>query len=94
MEKHELKARIDGQTNEWNGNLDVMRAKADAATGEAKLKYAQTVADLSKQLGDLKKLYPAANFKKEVNLVFYEESQPRNKSPKVAPKEQGKVRKP
>jgi hypothetical protein len=54
MQKNELKARVDAAIDEWSRNLDVMKAKADSATGDSKVAYAQKVADLQKQYDDLK----------------------------------------
>lgn len=54
MDKHELKARVDGQMNEWRRNLDVMKAKADATTGDTKVTYTERVAGLQKQYDELK----------------------------------------
>lgn len=54
MDKHELKARVDAQTNEWNRNLDIMKAKADAATGDAKVTYSEKVAQLQQQFDEFK----------------------------------------
>jgi hypothetical protein len=54
MDKHEMKARIDAQSAEWKTNLDTMRAKADAATGDAKVGYQERVAGLQKQFDELK----------------------------------------
>lgn len=54
MDRHEIKARIDAQTDEWNNKIATMKAKADAATGDAKVGYQETVGDLQKQLNDLK----------------------------------------
>jgi hypothetical protein len=54
MQKHELKARVDGQMDEWKRNLDVMKAKADAAQGDTKVTYSQQVAGLQKQYDELK----------------------------------------
>jgi hypothetical protein len=53
MQKHELKARLDGQMSEWKRNLDVMQAKVETATGDAKVTYAEQVAGLQKQYNDL-----------------------------------------
>lgn len=54
MDRNETKARVEAQINEWKGNLEVMKAKADAATGQAKVGYQENVAKLQKQLDDLK----------------------------------------
>ena len=54
MNKHEMKARIDAQEDEWKRNLDIMKAKADAATGDAKVSYSKKVAELQQQLDALK----------------------------------------
>jgi hypothetical protein len=54
MQKHEFKARVDGQMDEWKRNLDVMKTKADASTGDGKVAYEEHVAALQKQYDDLK----------------------------------------
>lgn len=54
MDKHELKARIDSQTDEWKRNLDVMKAKADAAPADAKVRYREIVAKLQEQFDEFK----------------------------------------
>jgi hypothetical protein len=54
MERHEIKARVDAQMSEWKNNLDVMKAKADAKTGDTNAKYREGVADLQSQYDDLK----------------------------------------
>jgi len=54
MDKHEIKARIDAQTDEWNNNIATMKAKADAATGDAKVAYQENVGQLQKQLSEFK----------------------------------------
>lgn len=53
MQKHEFKARVDGQMNEWKRNLDVMKAKADSASGDSKVAYTERVAGLQKQYDEL-----------------------------------------
>lgn len=54
MDKHELKARVDAQTHEWSRNLDIMMAKAQAATGDAKVKYLENVGQLQQQFDEFK----------------------------------------
>lgn len=54
MSKHERKTRLDAQGDEWKRNLDLMKAKAEAATGGAKVSYKKTVADLTKQYDEFK----------------------------------------
>jgi len=54
MERHEIKARIDAQTDEWNNNIATMKAKAAAASGDARVGYEEKVGELQKQLGELK----------------------------------------
>ena len=54
MQKHEIKVRVEGQMEEGKRNLHVMKAKAEAATGDAKVAYAEQVAGLQKQYDDLK----------------------------------------
>jgi hypothetical protein len=60
MKKHELKARVEGQMDEGKRNLDLMKAKADAATGDANVAYHEKVSDLQKQYDDLKAKAAAA----------------------------------
>ena len=54
MNKHETKARIEAQISEWKRNLDTMKAKAEASTGDAKVEYLDNVSGLQKQLDALK----------------------------------------
>jgi len=54
MDKHEFKARVESQMDEWKRKLDVMKAKAEAANGDAKVKYAEKVEELQKQYDDLR----------------------------------------
>jgi hypothetical protein len=54
VNKHEAKARFDAQMDEWKRNLDVMKAKSDAAAGDAKVGYAKTVAGLQEQYDEMK----------------------------------------
>ncbi len=54
MKKHEFKARVDGQMDEWKRNLDVMKAKAESSSGETKVAYTERVVGLQKQYDELK----------------------------------------
>jgi len=54
MQKQELKARVDAQIDEGKRSLDVMKAKAEASTGDAKVKHAELVSGLQKQYDELK----------------------------------------
>lgn len=54
MDRHETKARTEALIDEWKRNLDTMKAKAEASTGDAKVGYREAVADLQKQLDGLK----------------------------------------
>ena len=54
MDRHETKARVDAQINEWKANLDTLKAKSEAATGQAKVGYQENAAQLQKQLDELK----------------------------------------
>lgn len=54
MERRETKARVDAQINEWRRNIQTMKTKAEAATGEGKVEYQERVGQLEKQLDDLK----------------------------------------
>lgn len=54
MDRHETKARIEAKISEWKNNLEIMRAKADAATGDAKVGYKESVAALQAQLDEMK----------------------------------------
>jgi hypothetical protein len=54
MDRHETQARVDAQINEWRNNLETMKAKAGAATGDAKVSYLESVEQLQKQFDGLK----------------------------------------
>lgn len=54
MDKRELKARVDAQMDEWKRNLDLMRAHADAATGDAKVRYREELVDLQQRYDQFK----------------------------------------
>jgi hypothetical protein len=63
MDPHETKARtkaqidearIKAQIEEWKKNLETMKAKAETATGQAKVGYLEDVGQLQEQLDDLK----------------------------------------
>jgi len=54
MQRQELKARVDAQIDEGKRSLDVMKAKAESATGDAKVGYTEHAATLQKQYDDLK----------------------------------------
>ncbi len=54
MQKHELKARVQGQMDEGKRNLDLMKDKAGSATGDAKVAYGERVVALQKQYDELK----------------------------------------
>lgn len=54
MERHEMKARFESQIDEWNRNLDTMKAEAEASTGDAKVEYLKMVAESQKQFDGLK----------------------------------------
>jgi hypothetical protein len=54
MSTHESKARIESGMDEWNRNLETMRAKTGSAASQADVKYRETVAQLQKQFDDLK----------------------------------------
>jgi len=54
MDRHETKARVDAQINEWQRKIQTLKAKAEAATGEGKVEYQERVGQLEKQLDDLK----------------------------------------
>ena len=54
MDRHETKARIEAQIDEWKRNLETMKAKAEASTGDAKVGYRESVAQLQEQLDGLK----------------------------------------
>jgi hypothetical protein len=60
MQKHEFKARVEGQMDEWKRNLDVMKAKADSATGDAKVAHSEQIAGLQKQYDEVKAKAAAA----------------------------------
>lgn len=54
MDKHEMKARFDTRIDEWKRNLDLMKAKAEASTGDAKVQSLKSVAEFQSQLDALK----------------------------------------
>ena len=54
MDRHEMKARFEVQIDEWKRNLEIMKAKAEASTGDAKVEYLKVVSDAQKQFDDLK----------------------------------------
>lgn len=54
MDKHEMKARIEAQLEEWKGTLDTMWAKADTSTGDSKAEYLDSVMESRRQLDGLK----------------------------------------
>jgi hypothetical protein len=54
MERHEMKARVGAQIDEWQRNLKLMRAKLDESTGEAKVDYQERLADLEQGFNDYK----------------------------------------
>jgi hypothetical protein len=54
MDRHETRARVEAQIDEWKRNLDTMKAKAESSTGDANVKYKESVAKLQVQLDDLK----------------------------------------
>jgi phage-related minor tail protein len=54
MERHEIKARVDAKLDEWKSNLDVMKAKSGAKTGDANAKYHEHLSELQSQYDDLK----------------------------------------
>ena len=54
MDRHEMKARIEAQLDEWKRKLDTMRAKAEASTGDAKVGYLKGVEQLQEQFDGLK----------------------------------------
>lgn len=54
MDRHEVKARIDAQIDEWTRSIDTLKAKADAASGDAKVEYLQFASKYQKELDGLK----------------------------------------
>jgi hypothetical protein len=54
MDRHETKARIEAQIDEWKRNLETMKAKAEASSGDAKVRYLEVVSGFQKQLDGLK----------------------------------------
>jgi hypothetical protein len=54
MDRHETKARVDAQINEWQRNLETMKAKAEASVGDAKVAYLKAVSESQGQFDDLK----------------------------------------
>ncbi len=60
MDKRESKARIEAQMDEWKLNLEAMKTKAETATGDAKVAYAERIAELQKQYDEVKVKVAAA----------------------------------
>jgi hypothetical protein len=54
MDRHETKARIEAQLDEWKRNLEVMKAKAEAMAGDSKVEYLKAVGESQKGLDGLK----------------------------------------
>lgn len=54
MDKHEMKARFETQMDEWKRNLEIMKAKAEASTGDAKVALLEAVAERQKEFDELK----------------------------------------
>ena len=54
MERHEIKALVDGRMAEGKRSLDAMKARADAATGEADAKYREGVRQLQTEHDEIR----------------------------------------
>ena len=54
MDRHEAKARMQAQLDEWKANLEIMKAKAAASPAQTHVEYTKTVADLQKQYDEYK----------------------------------------
>jgi hypothetical protein len=54
MDRHETKARVDAQINEWQRNLETMKAKAEASVGDSKVTYLKAVSESQGQFDALK----------------------------------------
>lgn len=54
MDRHETKARIAAQIDEWQRNLEIMKAKAEASAGDAKVTYLKAVSESQDQFDALK----------------------------------------
>lgn len=54
MDRHESKARIEAQLDEWKANLETMKAKVAADPALTHVEYREALADLQKQYDDLK----------------------------------------
>ena len=54
MERHEIKALVDGRLAENKRRLDAMHAKAGAATGESDARYRDNVRQLQKDHDELR----------------------------------------
>lgn len=54
MDRHEMKARFEAQTDEWKRNLDTATAKAEAAVGEGRAKHLKAASSIQEQLDELK----------------------------------------
>ena len=56
MERHEIKALVDGRMAEGKRSLDAMKAKAESATGQADAGYRDNVRQLQKEHDELRAL--------------------------------------
>jgi len=46
--------KLDAQLAEWNAKIDLLKAKADKATAEAKIEYYKTIESLQHKQADAK----------------------------------------
>ena len=54
MDRHEIKARIDAQIDEWYRSIDALKARGEAATGTAKADYLKQASEYQTELDGLK----------------------------------------
>lgn len=54
MGRHEIKARIDSQIDEWYRNIAALKARGEAATGTAKADYLKQASEYQTELDSLK----------------------------------------
>jgi hypothetical protein len=54
MDRHETKARMDAQINEWQRNLESLKTKADASVSDVKVDVLKVMSEYQGQLDALK----------------------------------------
>ena len=53
-DKKAYEKKLEAQLNEWNAKIDVLKAKADKAGADAKLKYEETIDKLEQKRDEAK----------------------------------------